>query len=95
MISREDAVAAIGFDGNSALVDSALKKQCSGMNTLELANAGYYRAAAASALYSGKEGELEEVAAIYNKASSSSYAAEALPRLFGVTRISVTKTLVL
>lgn len=93
MISREDAIAAIGFDGEAALVDKAMKKEYASLSTAQLAEAGLYRAAAASALYSGSEEELALVAAVYNKAAGTTYSVEAIPRLFGVTRPKVNKTL--
>lgn len=95
MISREDAVAAIGYDGNAALVDRAVKKQCAGMTTAQLAEAGHYRAAAASALYSGSTEELALVAAIYNKAAGTTYPVESMPKLFGVTKPTLNRTLAL
>lgn len=95
MISREDAVAAIGFDGNAALVDRAVKKSCASMTTAQLAEAGLFRAAAASAIYSGSREELAMVAAAYNKAAGSTYPVDSIPRLFGVTRPNVNRILAL
>lgn len=95
MISREDAVAAIGYDGNAALVDRAVKKSCASMTTAQLAESGLFRAAAASAIYSGDREELAMVAAAYNKAAGTTYSVEAIPRLFGVTKPNVNKTLAL
>ncbi len=93
MISKDDAIAAIGYDGNSALVDRLVKRQCAGMTTAQLAEAGLYRAAAASALYSGSAEELALVAAVYNKAAGATYPVEAIPKLFGVTKPTLSKTL--
>ena len=93
MVTREEAVASIGFDGNAALVDKSMKKKYSAMNTADLAGAGFFRAATISALYSDDPSELDLVADSYNRLSGSSYAAEAMPRLFGVARVSVQKPL--
>lgn len=95
MVTREEAVASIGFDGNAALVDRSMKRKYAAMNTAELAEAGFFRAATVSALYSDEPSELELVADAYNRLSGSSYAADALPRLFGVARVSVQKTVAL
>jgi hypothetical protein len=95
MISREDVVCAIGYDGNAALVDRSAKKKYGHMTTKELVDAGFYRAAAASAIYSGNAGELELIAASFNKATGASYAADAIPKLFGVGKVNVQKTLAL
>lgn len=95
MISRDDAIATIGYDGNAALVDKAVKKQCSGMTTAQLAEAGLYRAAAASALFSGSTEELALVAAVYNKAAGTTYPVESMAKLFGVTKPTLNRTLAL
>ncbi len=95
MISREDVVCAIGYDGNAALVDRSAKKKYGHMTTKELVDGGLYRAAAASAIYSGNADELELVASAYNRATGASYPADAIPRLFGVGKVNVQRTLVL
>lgn len=95
MISREDVVCAIGYDGNAAIVDRAARNRYGSMTTEQLVEAGFFRAAAASALYSGSEKELALVAEAYNRAAKSSYPVEAIARLFGVAKVTVTKTLVL
>ena len=95
MIEREDAIAAIGYDGNAALVDRAARARYGKKTTAELCAAGFFRAAAASAIYSGNSEELALVAEAYNRVSGSSYRPEAIPRLFGVGKVSVTRTLAL
>lgn len=91
MVTREEAVASIGFDGNAALVDKSMKKKYAAMNTASLAEAGFFRAATVSALYADDASELDLVADAYNRLAGTSYAADALPRLFGVARVSVQK----
>ena len=95
MVTRNEAVASIGFDGNAALVDKSMKKKYVSMSTAALAAEGFFRAAAISALYSGDPEEMELVADTFNRKSGSSYSAEAIPRLFGVARVSVQKSVVL
>jgi hypothetical protein len=95
MISREDVVSAIGYDGNAALVDKSARKRYGSKTTAELVAEGLYRAAAASAIHSGSAEELSLVAEAYNKASGSSYTVDAIPRLFGVGKVNVPKALAL
>ena len=93
MISREDVVSAIGYDGNAALIDRSAKKRYGKLSTAELVKAGFFRAAAASAIYSESQDELALVADAYNKVSGSTYPVEAIPRLFGVAKVTVARTL--
>ncbi len=96
IVARSDAVAAIGYDGNAALVDGAARRLYEGLSTAELAERGFYRAAAISALGSSSPAdELALVARVYNARAGSSYSPEALPRLFGVARVTASRTLVL
>lgn len=94
-ISREDAVCTIGYDGSAALVDRFSRKSIGKLSFSEMLEKGYYRAAAASAFYSDSEEEMKQVASAYNKASGSSYQAEAIPRLFGVAKVHAPRILVL
>lgn len=95
MISREDVVCTIGYDGNAALVDRAAREKYGKLTTAELAEAGFFRAAAASAVYSGSAEELALVAAVYNRTARTQYPVEAIPRLFGVTKLSVLRSVAL
>jgi len=93
MLTRADIVCAIGYDGNAALVDRSASRRYGSLSTAELVAEGFFRAAAASAIHSGSEEELRLVADAYNKASGSRYPVEAIPRLFGVAKVSVTRAL--
>jgi hypothetical protein len=95
MISRQDAASTIGYDGNAALVDRAARARYGNMTTAELCEAGFFRAAAASALYSGSSEELSEVSSAYNRLSGASYKPEAIARLFGVAKPTVSRTIAL
>jgi hypothetical protein len=78
------------------LVDGAARKLYDGLSTAELAEKGFFRAAAISALSSSSsDAELALVAKAYNERAGSAYLPEALPRLFGVARVVASKTLVL
>ncbi len=96
MISREDFIFAIGFDGDQAVVDGRAKREFGRLSTLQLAEAGQYRAAFASALWSGSDRELAEFLEVYNRLAGAAYSSvEELKRLFGVQKVEIPKALVL
>ena len=85
MISREDFIFCIGYDGDAAIVDGRAKKEFSKLSTTELAEKGLYRAAFASALYSKKPEELRAFMDFFNQKAGTKFADETqLSRLFGV-----------
>lgn len=96
MISREDFIFAIGFDGAAAVVDGKAKKEFGKLPTMELARKGLYRAAFSSALYSGKSEEMKAFIDYFNEKASTNYTEAAeLSRLFGVYLEEITKTIFL
>jgi len=98
MLSREDFVFTIGYDGASAIVDGRAKRQYGKLSTMELAEEGLYRAACASAFYEMKkdEGPMREFIAFFNARAGTTYTkAEELQRLFGVNLEGVSRTIVL
>jgi hypothetical protein len=96
MLSREEFIFTIGYDGPAAVVDGQAKRRYGGLSTEELAGMGLFRAAYSSAVYSKNRAELEVVAALYNKAAGTSYTvSSALDRLFGVFPIEVKRSIVL
>jgi uncharacterized protein (DUF608 family) len=95
MLSREDFIFTIGYDGPAAVVDGHAKKRYSTLSTQELAKKGLYRAAYSSALYSKDPKEVETVLEIYNRATGSSVPESSLPRLFGVFPVEVSRSIVL
>ena len=62
MLSREDFVFTIGYDGPSAVVDRQAKKKYGKLSTRELVEKGLFRAAYSSAVYSKDQEELKFVA---------------------------------
>jgi hypothetical protein len=89
MLSREDFVFTIGYDGPQAVVDTEAKKKYGGLSTRELAEKGLFRAAYSSALFSKDPAEKQLVADIYNKLiPSGPVESAALDRLFGVSSFS-------
>lgn len=96
MISREDFIFTIGFEGAVAVVDGKAKKEFGKLNTMQLAEKGLYRAAFSSALYSGKPEEMKAFIDYFNSVAGTKYMeAVQLSRLFGVYLEEVSKTLVL
>jgi hypothetical protein len=67
MLSREDFVFTIGYDGPAAVVDGQAKRWYGSLSTAELAEKGLFRAAYSSAIYSKDPGELQTVLDAYNK----------------------------
>ena len=95
MLSREDFVFTIGYDGPAAVVDGQAKKRYSAFSTRELAEKGLFRAACSSAIWSKKPEELETVAEIYNKITGSAVPVASLQRLFGVFPVEVSRAVIL
>lgn len=77
------------------MVDRAIRKQYGSLSLEELLSKGMYRVAAASAVETGSQESLVAVADAYNAACGSSYKPEAIPRLFGVAKVSVSRVLVM
>jgi len=81
---REDYVFCIGYEGSTAIVDGRMKRRYGHLTTTGLAEAGLFKQAVCSALWSGSQEELQEVLAIFNtKTVTPARAAEELTRIFG------------
>ena len=94
MLSREDFVFTIGYDGPAAVVDNQAKRKYGKLSTKELVEKGLFRAAYSSAVYSKERGELELVAEAYKSLGShSAVELNALERLFGVTQVDVNRSI--
>ena len=100
MLSREDFVFTIGYDGPAAVVDNQAKKKYGRLSTRELAEKGLFRAAYSSAVYSRDREELKFVAEAYNRLVTSSPLSSgvdlsAFDRLFGVFLVDVKRSITL
>lgn len=94
MISREDFIFTIGFDGESAVVDANAKRLYGKLTTGELLEKGLFRAAFSSALYSKKEDEINLVLNAYNAKTGTNYtSANDLRQIFGISGETITKVL--
>jgi hypothetical protein len=93
LISRQDFTFTIGYEGNVAVVDGALKKRYGSLTAEQLAEKQLFKQAICCAVYersSGKDaGEaLQRVLEIYNrKASRKIETVEDLKRTFGVNEV--------
>ena len=72
VLSREDFIFTIGYDGPVAVIDNQAKRKYGKFSTRELAEKGLFRAAYSSAVYSKDPQELKLVAETYNKLSGYS-----------------------
>jgi hypothetical protein len=96
MLSRDDFVFTIGYDGPAAVVDSQAKRRYASLSTKELAEKGLFRAAYSSALYAKSRDELQTVVDIYNKTAGASFTLDSpLDRLFGVFLVEVKRSITL
>jgi hypothetical protein len=96
MLSREDFIFTIGYDGPAAVVDNQAKQKYGGLSTRELAEKGLFRAAYSSAVFSRDPAEKQLVADLYNKLSvSAPVDLSALDRLFGVFPVEVKRSIAL
>jgi hypothetical protein len=96
MLTREDFIFTIGYDGPAAVVDGQAKKRYGRLSAAELAEKGLFRAAYSAAVWSKESAEMQTVIEIYNKTSGASLdAGSPLDRLFGVFPVDVKRSIVL
>ncbi|MDR2102289.1 MAG: hypothetical protein LBP43_06935 [Treponema sp.] len=96
MLSREDFIFTIGYDGPAAVIDGQAKSRYRSLSTRELAEKGLFRAAYSSAVYSKDPEELKIVMDCYNKVTEASGVPLPAPdRLFGVFPVEVNRSIVL
>ena len=94
MLSREDFVFTIGYDGPVAVVDNQAKRKYKKLSTRELAEKGLFRAAYSSAVYSKDPEELSLVVEAYKKLGGHSPAdISTIGRLFGVYLVDVKRSI--
>ncbi len=85
---REDYVFCVGYEGSTAIVDGKLMRRHRSLGTRQLAEAGLFKQAICSALWSASKEELAEVLTVYNqKAASSVRTVEELMRIFGTSGV--------
>jgi hypothetical protein len=88
VIPRIDYIFTIGFQGNAAIVDGALKRKYGSHTALQLAEKGLYKQALCSALHDDNENLIREIMEIYNKEAPKKIRnPEDFKKTLGVTRI--------
>ena len=93
MISRRDFIFTIGYEGDIAVVDGALKKRYGSLTAEQLAEKQLYKQAICSAVYEQSSGKgtgeaLQRVLEIYNRnAEKKIDSVEDLKRTFGVNEV--------
>jgi hypothetical protein len=96
MLSREEFIFTIGYDGPAAVIDGQAKKRYGSLSTKQLAEKGLFRAAYSSAIWSKDPKDLEALIETYNRISGSSLTPTSpLDRLFGVFPIDVNRSITL
>ena len=99
MLSREDFVFTIGYDGPSAVVDNRAKSKYKKLSTKQLVENGLFRAAYSSAVYSKDTQEQRFVAEAFHKLTGKTEVSDAdvaaLGKLFGVYLVDVKRTTVI
>jgi len=87
MLSREDFVFTIGYDGPAAVVDKQAKRKYGKLPTRELAEKGLFRAAYSSAVFAGNQEDIKFVSDLAGADVS------AMDRLFGVFVVDVKRSI--
>ena len=88
MISREDFIFTIGYDGENAVVDKSAKKQYGKYTTLQLLDAGLYKPALCSAVFAGSDEEVEEIRRVFSRITGTDIAGiDQLKLVLGVQSI--------
>jgi hypothetical protein len=93
LISRQDFIFTIGYEGNVAVVDGALKKRFGSLSTEQLAEKQLYKQAISSAVYEESSGKaageaLQAVLEIYNRNAVKKIGSIGeLKRTFGVQEV--------
>ena len=85
MISRDDFIFTVGYQGDTAIVDARAKKRHKGLATAGLLEAGLYKQAFCAALFDKDDQAIQQVLEAYNRHSDAAYTGpEELKRVFGV-----------
>ena len=87
MISREDFMFTVGYQGNTAIIDGISRMKYSKLSINELAEKGMFKSALCGALYSGKKEDLTMVLTLYNKhAERKIPSIDELKKVYGVSK---------
>ncbi|MCL2792188.1 MAG: hypothetical protein FWD87_03780 [Spirochaetaceae bacterium] len=85
---REDFIFTVGYDGNTAIVDSKARRRYSRLTTMQLLEAGFFKPALCSAIYSENPDELSAVLEKYNSfAEKKIDSVEQLKLVIGIQKV--------
>ena len=88
MISREDFMFTVGYQGNTAIVDGISRRRFSKLSIQGLAEKGMFKPALCAALYSGKTEDLDTVLMLYNQhAAREVTSIDELKKVYGVSKL--------
>ncbi len=88
MLSKEDFMFTVGFQGNAAIVDASQKRMYGNLSVGELLEEGLYKPAICLAVATGSLEDLESIFRFYNEKSSVKLKApEELKKVFGISKI--------
>ena len=87
-MKREDFIAAIGFQGNTAFIDSKVKKRYGKLSSSELFERGLYRTSFCAALFDDDSNAIQRLIEHFATLQNGEYeSAHDLKRLFGVDSV--------
>lgn len=93
-MTKQEFTFAIGFQGDTAIVDKRAMRQYGRLSSAELMENGMYRAAFCSALFSGDAGEMDRFITLFREKTSAAgqdsaglQTVDQFKRLFGVYTI--------
>lgn len=94
-IKRDDFIATIGYDGETAIASKTEVTALRGKTFEQILAAGNYRYAAACALYDESETEKQQLIDAYNNATGAHYSIDKIEKLFGISIQGAKKVLYL
>jgi len=88
MITKEDFMFTVGFQGNAAILDASQKRRYAKLSVSGLLENGLFKPAICLAIASGNEQELETIFNYYNERSSVKLKTPGdLKKVFGISKI--------
>jgi hypothetical protein len=88
MLNKEDFMFTVGFQGNSAIVDSRQKRKYARLTVPELLEKGLFKPAICSAIAAGNDGDLDKIFIYYNeRAWVKLKTRDELLKVFGISKI--------
>ena len=86
-MKRDDFIFAVGFQGNTAIVDKKAQRQYRKLTIDQLLERGFTGPALRAAIFDGDEAVVDLVREVYNRTGGTDYETGQLKRLFGVDSV--------